>query len=214
MALIDTRCTSCGRVDEVYRAASDWPKTPACGECGSPTEQIHLPPQAKRWTVDPIVIYRAQDGSIRVPPDISSTSTAMYDKQGLERIELRGAADVRRYEAQFNKEERSRINQRIERQQAQHEAAEAARHSENRRCMEQGFQIPEVVYRDGKPVATGRMQTVRLSERGKAILRETMAMNVRKGGPKTYDPGCHFEVYEQDRSNREEYSDGRGRRSR
>ena len=199
MSLIDVQCED-GHVREVYRAAADWPNTPPCPHCEKPTVQIHLPSYMKGSSVDPVVVYQAPDGTLRFPPDISTSSTAMYEQLGYTRHEYRGFAEVRRFEKQFEKSQYSEICRRIERQQEQFEASESARRSEIRRELEQGFQIPEV---DEKGRQTGRLQTVRLSERGKAILRASMDLNDRKGGPRAYAPGFRVEAYSEDRSNGE-----------
>jgi hypothetical protein len=171
--------------------------------CEKPTQQVHLPSYMKGHNVDPVVVYRAPDGTMRFPPDTTCGSTAMYDGMGYERLELRGWADVRRFESQMNKAQRSEIARRVERQQAAFEASESARRSEVRRGMEQGFQIPETEFRDGRNVPTGRMITVRLSEKGKEIMRQAMRMNDDKGGPRTYEPGFRVEAYSESRSNRD-----------
>lgn len=162
-------------------------------------------------SIEPVVIYQAPDGSFRFPPDTTTASTAMYDGNGFTRIELRGWTDVRRFEKHFNDQQMSEVRRRVERQQEQHEAAESARRSEIRRCLDQGFQIPEI---DERGVATGRMRRVELSARGRAILEAAMANNDRKGGPRVREVGFFSEAYSMDSSNRESFSDGRGRRSR
>lgn len=211
MALIDTVCRACDRVEEVYRAAADWPKVPDCPNCGGRREQIHLPSHARANSVDPVVVYQAPDGTFRFPPDTTSSSTKMYDDKGFQRIELRGFADVRRFEKHWNTNELSAVQRRVERQQEAFEAGEKARRSEIRRGLEQGFQIPEY---DDRGQPTGRTRTVRLTERGRAIMRAAQARNEAKGGPRVREAGCHVEAYSHDASNREGYSDGRGRRSR
>jgi len=206
MSLIDVRCSD-GHVSEVYRHNSDWPKTPPCPTCEKPTEQIHLPQSQRARSVDPVVVYQAPDGTFRFPPDISTSSTAMYDKLGYTRIECRGAAEVRKFEKQWSKKEMSQVRRRIERQQEQYERGESERRSEIRRGLEQGFQIP---IQDDKGNWTGRMQTVRLSEQGRDIMRASMDLNDRKGGPKVKEAGCFVEAYSVDRSNRAEDPRRRG----
>ena len=207
MALIDVRCPSCDRVEEVFRHNSDWPKTPQCSKCGAPTEQIHLPSAMRAGSVDPVVVYQAPDGTFRFPPDTNSSSTAMYDQQGLTRIELRGAAEVRRFEKHWTAGEMSQVRQRIERQQEAFERGESERRSEIRRGLAQGFQVPET---DDRGQPTGRMRTVRLGERALAIMRASMERNDQKGGPRVRESGCFVEAYSMDGSNRER--DPRGRR--
>ena len=192
MALIDVICGQ-GHVSEVYRAAADWPATPPCPECGATTEQTHLPKQA-RWTPDPVVIYQAPDGSMRFPPATDSTSTAMYDQQGFKRIELRGFADVRRFEKYMNASERSIAERRVERQQEQLEQVRKERHSEIRRGLEQGFQ-----QRDD----TGRIQTVRLSEFARDVMKVTMQRTNDKR-TRVQDPGFRVSAYSVNHSNRDD----------
>lgn len=206
MSLIDVVCED-GHVNEVYRAIGDWPKTPACPSCEKPTQQTHLPPSERPRSVDPVVVYQAPDGSFRFPPDVTTLSTSMYDKKGFTRIELRGFADVRRFEKHMNAAELSQIRRKVEVKQEQHERSESERRSEVRRGLEQGFVMPE---RDEKGALTGRMQTVRLSERGRDIMRAAMDRNDAKGGPKVHSPNFYSEVYSVDRSNRAEDPRRRG----
>ena len=158
--------------------------------------------------VDPVVVYQAPDGTFRFPPDTTTSSTAMYDKQGMTRIELRGFADVRRFEKHFNQAEMSQVRRRVEKQQEAFERGESERRSEIRRGLEQGFRIPE---HDEKGQPTGRMQTVHLSERGRAIMAASIGMNDRKGGPRVRESGFVNEAYSYDSSNRERDSRGRNR---
>lgn len=200
MPQIEIRCLSCDRLQTVYRHHSEWPKTPSCVNCGEATEQVILPPRERATTVDPVVVYQAEDGSFRFPPDVTTASTAMYDKQGLRRIELRGWADVRKFEQHFNKAQMSEVHRRVERQQEAFERGEKERRSEIRRCLDQGFSIPEI---DDRGVATGRMRRVELSGFGRKVLEHAMANNDRKGGPRARDVGFRVDAYDSDRSNRE-----------
>lgn len=199
MALIDVKCVN-DHVAEVYRAAADWPQTPPCPVCDAATEQIHLPSYLRGHAIDPVVVYQAPDGSIRVPPDVVTSSTAMYDRLGYQRLELRGWTDVRRFERHFNAQQMSEVRRRVERQAEAHERAEKERRSEIRRCLDQGFRIPDV---DARGVPTGRLKTVELSARGRAILQAAIDHNDRKGGPRARDVGVHVEAFSYDRSNRE-----------
>ena len=165
-----------------------WPETPDCPECGAKTEQVLLPKQTT-WNCDPVVIYRAPDG-FRFPGDPNSLSTARYDKMGYERIELRNAAEVRRFETVMNKREYSRAARRVEAMQAHREQRESATRSELRRLMSA------------------------MSERGRAVARAAMAKNDSKPREKATDVGFHVEVYSNSRSNREESRDAQGRRRR
>ncbi len=210
MSLIDVVCHACDdRVEEVYRKAVDHPKTPPCSKCGGPTEQIHLPSYMRGHPVDPVVVYQAPDGTFRFPPDTTTSSTAMYDKKGFTRIELRGFADVRRFEKHMNAAELSQVRRQVERKAEQFEQNEKERRSEVRRGLEQGFQMPE---RDEKGQLTGRTQTVRLSPYARDIMRAAMDRNDQKGGPKVKEPNFYSDAYSNSASNRDPDPTGRGRR--
>lgn len=188
MALINIRCTN-DHVTEVNRPAADWPATPPCPTCAAPTEQIHLPRQTT-WTLDPVVVYRAPDGSIRFPGDTSGIATAKYDRLGYDRIELRSAAEVRRFESHMDRIEYAHAERRAERLQALREARE----SENR---------SELFH---------RMQS--MSARGRAIARAAIERNNAKPSARASAPGFHVDVYSNDRSNRDESRGADGRRRR
>lgn len=188
MPLIDLECTN-GHVSEVMRALAEWPATPPCPACGASTAQIHLPPRT-RWTIDPIVVFRAPDGSFRFPGDAGGTSATRYQRQGFERIELRSATDVRRFESAMNARERSRMARKVERRQELREEREAVTRSELRRLM-----------------AT-------MSPRGRAVARAAMTRNDDKPRERTQDPNFHSEVLSFDRSNRVASRDEQGRRRR
>jgi len=207
MPLIDVECEA-GHVLEVYRHNSDWPNTPPCSICEKPTQQIHRPSYMKSGSVDPVVVYQAADGTFRFPPDTETSSTAMYDSQGFTRIELRGWTDVRRFEKHFNEAEMSQVRRRVERQQEAFERGESERRSEIRRGLEQGFQIPE---QDEKGRPTGRMKTVRLTPRGRAIMEAAMKNNDNKGGPTVKPTNFYSEAYSFNASNRDADSRGRNR---
>ncbi len=209
MPLYDLKCQAeaCGILFETYIPLTEFPKNPSCPKCSGPTaKDLNRRPVDRGTIVDPVVVYQAPDGSFRFPPDTTTSSTAMYDQKGFKRIELRGWTDVRRFEGFMNKAELSNARRRVERQAEQHERMESQRRSEVRRGLEQGFQVPET---DERGQRTGRTKTVRLSERGRAIMQAAIANNDRKGGPRVHDPGFHVEVYSQDRSNR--HSDPRRR---
>lgn len=212
MPLIDTKCKKCGSVDEQMRPLSMYPETPPCPHCGEQTEQIHLPASQRRWSADPVVVFKAPDGSVRFPGDAAGVSAANYRQQGFEEVQIRGAAEMRRFERAMDKQEYSRAQRRVEHACQQREANDAARASEIRRGMEQGFRLPEMDPRTGQP--TGRMTTVRLSDRGRAIMRAAQESGARRPKPSFSGAGFHSEVYSYDRSNREESRDSSGRRRR
>jgi hypothetical protein len=212
VALIDVRCLTCGTVFEAYRAAADWPTTPPCEKCTAPTEQVHFP-KGTDITAPAVVLYKAPDGSFRFPgsDDPHGRTAQKYAKLGYERVELRGFAEVRRVESQVNKQQASEIRRRVERQCEQREAGMAIKRSDVRHGMEQGFQLPE---RDDDGRPTGRMKTVRLSERGRDLMRTAMARNDGKARPKAWESGFHVDVYSNSRSNRDESRRPDGRRYR
>lgn len=191
MPNIDVSCKSetCGVISEVYRALADWPKTPPCPTCGGETEQILLP-KAVTWTVDPVVVYKAPDGSFRFPGDANGSGAGKYDKLGYERVEIRGALEMRAFESKMNAHERSQMARRFEHAQEQREAREKANRSELRR----------------------RMQSMSAFGRGVAIA--AMARNDAKPRKRVGDPGFVSEVYSYTRSNREASRDDQGRRRR
>lgn len=210
MPLIDTQCTACGSIHEQNRPLAMHPDTPKCLDCGADTVQIHLP-KSTSWTVDPIVVYQSPDGGMRFPGDANGLSAANYARQGFKRIEVRGALEMRRFEQAMDKVEYSRAQRRIEHHQQRREENNARRASNIRHGLEQGFQIPE---RDTAGRPTGRMQTVRLSERGRDIMRAAQAAGERRERPSFSGANFHSEVFSFDRSNRDESRDSQGRRRR
>jgi hypothetical protein len=214
MALIDCRCLSCGVVSEAFRLAADWPKTPHCPSCGADTEQTHLPKHVSTY-VPAVVVFKAPDGTFRVPGETDGSAVAKYEQLGYTRIDARGFSEVRRLEQQMNAQQASAIRQRIERHAEAHEAAQKARRSEFHNGLANGMVIPETVeLPNGQVVRTGRLRTVRLSAQGRDLARVAIARTNAKGGPKSYDPGCHIEVYSYDRSNRDESRNANGKRYR
>lgn len=189
MPLIDLRCSACDHTFEYMRPLAEWPATPVCTACGQPTEQWMPPPRSDR-SITAIVVFRAPDGSFRFPGDGSGAQAARYAREGFERVELRGAADVRRFEKVMNAHEYSRAMRRVEVRQQQREAREAQMRSELRQ----------------------RMQS--FSRQGRDIAKAAMAMNDNKPALRAAFPNFHAEVYSFDRSNREESRDERGRRRR
>lgn len=190
MPRIDVRCSAPDpHESEVYRPLAMYPATPPCPICGEPTEQFHPAPRTT-WTVDPVIVYQGPDGKVRFPGDAAGAVAANYERQGYTRIELRGAAQVRHFEAHMNKVESSRLQRKFERRQAQREARETALRSELRM----------------------RMQSMTRS--GRDFARLTMAANDRKPTERPGEAGFHSDVYANDRSNRAESRDDRGRRRR
>ena len=188
MPLIDVLCAT-GHVTEVMRAIADWPKTPPCPLCGAMTEQT-LRPKTISWSCDPVVVYRAPDGTFRFPGDPHSAATRKYDQQGYTRIEMRSAADVRRFESQMNTRELSSAGRRLEAKQAQRESRQSQTRAELRRLMP------------------------RMTPQGQAVARAAMARTDAKPKDRVKDANFHVEVFSYDRSNRDASRDSHGRRRR
>jgi len=186
--LIDVTCTQ-DHIHEVNRPLAMWPATPPCVTCGQPTVQIHLPP-ALRAMPDPVVVFRGPDGTFRFPGDAHGASAARYAREGFERIELRGHADVRRFEKVMNAHEYSRAARRVEHQQQFREQREKHLRGELRQQMQS------------------------MSERGRDFARLVMRQNDHKPRERAQDANFHAEVYSYDRSNRDESRDAQGHRRR
>jgi len=189
LALIDLECTN-GHVSEnTYRPAKDWQTTPPCPECGAPTERIYLPPRVQ-WTVDPVVVYQAPDGTIRFPGAKEGLSNKSYERKGFQRIEIRGAAEMRRFEKHMNVRERSIMARKVENQQRAREHREQILRGELRQQMQS------------------------MTRRGRDLARAAMRMNDNKPREHTKDANFISECYSFDHSNREEYRGSDGRRGR
>lgn len=193
MPLIDIRCLTCGVTAEVNRPLSlcvgerPYP-TPPCLQCGLPTEQIHCP--SRYSTAPAVVAYRMPDGSFRFPGRSDSPLTRQYEAEGATRLELRGWADVRRFEGTVNAAERTKMERRFERLQRYTEEGTRRRRSEMQNAMKG------------------------MSDGAKHYGRYLMARNDNKPLPRIGDPGFRVEAFSESRSNREEARDDRGRKLR
>lgn len=190
-------------------------EVPPCPTCQVPGETDWSPwRNENRISVTPVVVYQAADGSFRFPGQADGLYAKKCEQDGMTRVELRGFADVRRFEGKVNAHEMSKIQRRVERQQHAMALGESARRSDLYNGMRNGFRIPEtVIGRDGQHVKTGRMKTVHLSARTKDIAARLIEMNNRKR-VRSHEPGFHLEAYSMDRSNREDSRDSSGRRRR
>jgi len=193
MALIDVQCDNpdCEAITELVRFVADYGTPyPPCPECGSPVQKISLPPRVS-WRADPVVVYRAPDGTHRYPGTTDSQSTAHYDKLGYTRIELRSAADVRRFEKTINQHEQAENQIRVEDRHRQRESMEGRNRSDLFHAMKS------------------------MSAAGRTIAQAAINRNIaRHQQERTSDPGFRIECYSDDRSSRETSrgSDGRRRR--
>lgn len=179
MPLIDVECSAnADHVHEVNRPIADWPKTPPCPTCGAATTQT-MRPRAVSWSLDPIVVYRAPDGSYRFPGDTHGAGSGKYDRVGYERIEIRSALDARRVEAQINRYDGSVQSFKAERDARMREAGESARRSDLFHAMKS------------------------MSNRGKEVAREAIAQNNARSTRRPPTPGTFIEVLSLNRSNRD-----------
>lgn len=191
MPRIDVKCLSesCDTVFEHYRPLSEWPKTPPCVSCGGETEQAHLP-RHLTWSVDPVVVFKAPDGSFRFPGDANGISSKNYEKLGYERQEIRGAAEMRSFERKMNQIEYSRAQRKVEAQARHREASEKVRREKLREMMQH------------------------MSAYGRDVARAAIDQGDRRPAARAHEAGFHSEVYAYDRSNRAESRDAQGRRRR
>lgn len=215
MPLYDLKCQTCDRVFEAFVALVDYPATPPCPTCASPTDRVLLPPPSPHTLPDSTVVYRASDGSFRFPGETGGASCAKYEAMGYERIEARGWAETRRLEAKLNAHERSQLARAEERRSEAQEQMDSLRRSEIRRGLEQGFRMPEQrMCEDGQVRPTGRMITVHMRQQGRDAMRHAMARNEQRGHRRIGEPGIHVDAYSNYRGNRDESRDRDGRRRR
>lgn len=190
MPLLWARCTAdVSHLHELNRPLAMWPAMPPCPDCGAATEH-DLNVGQRSSGVDPVVVFKGPDGQIRFPGDANGLAASSYAKQGFERIEIRGAAEMRRFEKGMNAVEYSRAARRLEHKQRQREERERVLRGELRM----------------------RMQS--MSAAGRAIARAVMDRNDNRPRERVQDANFHSEVYSFNRSNRDESRDSQGRRRR
>ncbi len=190
-----------------YDADADHP----CPKCGHVSIRGFLPTHVSASNVEPIIVFKDEKGEYRYPGDPSGLSAANYAKLGYERVELRGWADVRRFEKDVNTRQGSEIARRVERQLEVKEMEVKARRSEVINGLRNGFVVPEFDER-GRP--TGRNKTIHMSAVGADILRASMERNDGKPRAHVFDAGFHSDVYANDRSNRDDSRRSDGKRFR
>jgi len=182
-------CTACGHTFEDVRTVSKIDPNPPCRECDSPTERTFAPATNTGYA-DAIVVYQAPDGTMRFPGAKDGRTVAEYNAAGYARHEIRSAAEMRRFEGQMNRHEKSIMARKLERKQAAREQRESELRSELR----------------------SRMQS--MSTFGRDAARAAMRHNDSKPRERTADPNFHSEVYSFDRSNRDESRSSDGKRHR
>lgn len=190
MPLLWARCTTnADHLHELNRPLAMWPAMPECPDCGSPT--VHdLNVGQRSSTVDAVVVFKGPDGQFRFPGDASGPAAARYAREGFERIEIRGAHEMRRFEKVMNRHEYSRASRRLEHKLAGREAREKALRGDLRM----------------------RMQS--MSTAGRTLARAAMDRNDNRPKERVADANFHNEAYSFNRSNRDESRDSAGRRRR
>ncbi len=207
MPLYDFRCKneSCGLAFEHYLPLDRYKECPPCEKCAGETERLYLP-TGSHLSSNPVIVFKAPDGTYRYPGDPNGISAHDYAKKGFERIELRNWADVRGFEKHINKREAAQLQRKFEQQQQYREERQSAMRKELNHVMNHGQTIRD---------PDGRVRTMApMSERGRAVARAAMEQNNRREHKRPSDVGFHVEAYSYDRSNREASRDERGWRRR
>ncbi len=208
MPIVNFLCKTCGPFEQ-YRSVHSQ-ALPPCPSCQVESERHWVTNRTAPSTAPPVVVFRAADGSFRFPGSADGLYAKKCSDEGMTRVELRGWADVRKFEGQVNAQEMEKIHRRVERQQEAFGQSERIRRSALFEGAKNGFQIPEV---DEKGNRTGRLKTVHLSPRAKDIMAKLVENNNRKG-VRAHAAGFHIDAYSNDRTNREPGRDERGRRQR
>lgn len=192
-ALICYRCDvdAVGLVDEYPVCAEHTPD--ACEKCGKLVLIGQHPlcgrsgPSGHGWIdardaqrFDPVVVhYNPATQSYRFPGAMDAVAPA-----GFERREIRTMGEVRRFQKHWNETERKRVDAKVCKDQAYLAYSESI----NRPVLRQAMQHFSPQMRDFANYVIQRNNDNR---------------------PKTFDPGCHLEAFEMDRSNREAHRDVR-----
>lgn len=212
MAIYGQMCTNdeCGFCFNDTRPMSESDKLPACPKCGTATKTEYSPITRYDGNTPPVIVFKAPDGTYRYPGQAEGKSVEQYAKLGYERVELRGFAEVRRFERDVNTEQSREIAQRAERQMVAHLEGERRRRSEVYNGMANGFVIP-VRDERGRQIGT---KVVRLSAAGMDTMRNAMrAMDARER-PRARDAGFFVDAYSNDRGSRDESRRADGKRFR
>jgi putative FmdB family regulatory protein len=188
MPIYVQECGTCAESFEHIRAISQIDNNPPC-PCGGETHRI-LRPSTNSGYVDAVVVYQAPDGSVRFPGMGEGRSVAYYKSLGFTRREIRGAADMRRFEGQMNARERSIMARKLERKLEMREQRESHMRSQLRGLM------------------------TSMTPLGRDLARAAMRANDHKPRERTADANFHSEVYSFNRSNRDASRDRDGRRHR
>lgn len=182
---------------------------PPCPKCGSETEREYSPITSFS-SAPAVVVFKAPDGSYRYPGQTEGHSVEQYARLGYERVELRGFADVRRFEKEVNTEQSREIAQRVERQMVAHLEGERRRRSDIYNGMANGFVIP-VHDKHGRQIGT---KVVRMSPAGIDTMRNAMKEMDARERPRAREAGFFVDAYSNDRGSRDESRRADGKRFR
>lgn len=207
------KCTNedCGFIFNDLRPMSQSHVLPPCPKCGTATETEYSPITRFESNAPAVIVFKTPDGSYRYPGQSDGLSVDNYVKLGYERVELRGFADVRRFERDVNTQQGREIAERAERQMISHLEGTRRRRSEVYNGMANGFVIPVRDPRTGQQIGT---KVVKLSPAGLDTMRNAMKEMDSREGPRAREAGFHVDAYSNDRSNRDESRRADGKRYR
>lgn len=200
----------CGFIFNDLRPMAQSHVLPPCPKCGGETEREYSPITSYDGNTPPVVVFRAPDGTYRYPGQTEGASVEQYSRLGYARVELRGFAEVRRFEREVNTEQSREIAQRAERQMVAHLEGERRRRSEVYNGMANGFVIP-VHDKRGRQIGT---KVVRLSPLGMDIMRNAMHAMDGRERPRAREAGFFVDAYSNDRGSRDESRRSDGKRFR
>lgn len=150
--------------------------------------------RADACNIDPIVVHQSADGTYRMPGHANAKVPAGY-----ERVELRTIRHIEQFESTVNRQHKSIIDRKADREQRRYEEATSQRHARLRHAINHGFTMKDS---DGKTVTFGAM-----SPMGRLLAERAMRRSNEKKPQHTYDPGFRVEILHTDASNREPWRD-------
>lgn len=177
MVFHDYRCEQCGKV---FERRVSWDSDTTLCDCGSEAQRVFLSHREYRaQSFDPVLVYRDAGGHYSFP----GRNHGPVPK-GKEPIYLTTLPAIRKFENQMSNKERERYFAHKERQENRFAPWIANARSELRQKMQH------------------------MSAKGRAFAEAAMQENDRHSDVDTrFDPGCHFEAFSQDSSNRDAHYD-------
>lgn len=152
------------------------------------------------------VIYRDAKGSIRYPGHANSSETKRLEKLGFQRVEMTSIADIRRFEASINKDERRKYDNFIAAKDARFNAQQKASRDELRAAIATGSMV--MVDSDRNSPTYGKKYVGQINEQQKDMIRASMeATDKRQTSDPHWDAGFHLDAFSNYSSNREEHRD-------